>query len=396
MQLLSLSISGFKSFAKPEKLDFATGITCVVGPNGCGKSNVVDALRWVLGEQRSSVLRSDRMDSVIFNGTVQRKQAGLSEVKIVIENNDGRLNIPYAEVEIARRLYRDGTSEYLLNGNECRLKDIADLLHDSGMGPNLYTILELKMVEEILRDDGEGRRMLFEEAAGVAKYKLRRRQALQKLKQTEEDLLRLADILTEVERLVSSLKRQAMRARRWEELSRQLRGLEAALAYREYVRLQQELSPLEQAMRETSASSEAVKTAIRLEEAKLTALRTDEIDIDKEAGALRTRLADIVAQISAAEAEEAGLRARDQAARQTIERARRERQLLDDKRTLLEERQADAVSALESCGEELNQSEARAAQAAETLGNRRRAVERSRNSSAGTCRVVGRSPAHSK
>ena len=262
----------------------------MVGPNGCGKSNVVDALRWVLGEQRSSVLRSDRMESVIFNGTVQRKQAGLAEVKIVLENNDGRLNIPYTEVEIARRLFRDGTSEYLLNGNECRLKDITDLLHDSGMGPNLYTILELKMVEEILRDDGEGRRMLFEEAAGVAKYKIRRRQTLQKLKQTEEDLLRLADILTEVERLVSSLKRQAMRAKRWEDLSRQLRALEAALAYREYVRLQQELGPLEQAMQETSASSEAVKTAIRLEEAKLAALRTDEIDIDKEAGVLRKQL----------------------------------------------------------------------------------------------------------
>ena len=222
MQLLSLTISGFKSFAKPTRLDFATGITCVVGPNGCGKSNIVDALLWVLGEQRSSVLRGERMENVIFNGTATRKPAGMADVQITLDNHQGVLGIPSAEVELARRLFRDGTSEYLLNSKECRLKDVSDLLHDSGMGQNLYTILELKMVEDILREDGEGRRALFEEAAGVAKYKLRRRQALQKLRQTEEDLVRLADILSEVERQVSSLKRQAMRARRYEELAKQV------------------------------------------------------------------------------------------------------------------------------------------------------------------------------
>jgi chromosome segregation protein len=367
MQLLSLSISGFKSFAKPEKLEFAPGITAVVGPNGCGKSNIVDALRWVLGEQRSAVLRSDHMENVIFNGTALRKPGSMAEVKIALDNSQGVLNVPYTEVEIARRLYRDGTSEYLLNGHDSRLKDINDLLHDSGMGPNLYTILELKMVEEILREDGEGRRMLFEEAAGVAKYKIKRRQALQKLRQTEEDLVRLADILSEVERQVSSLKRQSMRAKRYEEFTAQLHRLEAALIYREYLRLKSELEPLEIAMQDSTASSESVKSSIRLEEAKLTELRAAELDLDREVGDFGRQLATVVAGISTMEAEEAGLRAKDQAAKQTIERARRERSLLEEKRGLLDERLATVQTGLVGCREELELTEQRVATAAEKL-----------------------------
>lgn len=357
MQLLSLSISGFKSFAKPTRLDFAPGITAVVGPNGCGKSNIVDALRWVLGEQRSSVLRGSRMENVIFNGTATRKPSGMSEVKVLLDNSKGLLNLPASEVELARRLYRDGTSEYLLNGSECRLRDITDLLHDSGMGPNLYTILELKMVEDILREDGEGRRALFEEAAGIAKYKLRRRQALQKLKQTEDDLLRLADILSEVERQVTSLKRQAMRARKYAEYAGRLRELEIALVYRDYQRLQRELEPLAESLQQTSAQTETAKAAIRREEAQLLALRTKEIDIDREAAGLRKQLAAVAAEISALDAEEAGLKAKDQAARQIIERARRARQLLQDKSALLEVRRTELLRIKQDCHVELEASE---------------------------------------
>ncbi len=376
MQLLSLEISGFKSFAKATRLEFAPGVTAVVGPNGCGKSNIVDSLRWVLGEQRSSVLRSDRMDNVIFNGTAVRKPAGLAEVKITLDNSKGLLDLPFTEVGIARRLFRDGTSEYLLNNNVCRLKDITDLLHDSGMGPNQYTILELKMVEDILRDDGEGRRSLFEEAAGVAKYKIRRRQALQKLKQTDDDLLRLADILNEVERQVSSLKRQAMRAKKYTEYSDRLKTIETALIYREYRRLLSELTPLEDALSKSSAATDAVKAAIRLEEAKLQELRRAELDVEKEAAELRKNLADIVSEISTLEAEEAGLRARDQAARQTIERTRRERQLLSDKRAMLEVRLQDVQETQAGIQAELAETEQRvaeastaAAEAAESLRN---------------------------
>ncbi len=357
MQLTSLTISGFKSFAKSTTLTFAPGITCVVGPNGCGKSNVVDSIRWVLGEQRSSVLRGERMDNVIFNGTVSRKGSGLAEVKLVMDNSKGLLPVPYAEVEIARRLYRDGTSEYLLNGNECRLKDITDMLHDSGMGPNLYTILELKMVEEILREDGEGRRALFEEAAGVAKYKLRRRQALQKLKQTDDDLLRLNDIVTEVERQVSSLKRQALRAKRYQELSAQMKSVETALVYRNYVRLRNELAPLETAIRETSAATEEAKAAVRREESLVMELRTTEIDIEREAAESRKNLSAVVAEISTLEAEEAKLRARDQSARETIDRSRRERLMLSEKREVLQERLQDVQRVRAMHMDELAQAE---------------------------------------
>ncbi|MBU0508843.1 chromosome segregation protein SMC [bacterium] len=372
MQLLSLNITGFKSFAKTTTLDFAPGVTAVVGPNGCGKSNIVDALRWVLGEQRSSVLRGERMENVIFNGTVIRKPAGAAEVKIVLDNSQGLLDTPFTEVEIARRLFRDGTSEYLLNGNVCRLRDITDLLHDSGMGPNLYTILELKMVEDILREDGEGRRMLFEEAAGVAKYKIRRRQALLKLKQTEEDLARLADVLTEVERQVASLKRQAMRARRYGEFAAQLRLTETALIYREYRRIKADLRPLEEALSKSSVATDSAQSAIRLEEARLLELRRSETDAEKEATELRRSLSEVVAQISGMEAEEAGLRARDQAARQTIERTRRERQLLADKRSLIEVRLSGVQENLAAVRAELDEAERRVSEAKARLSESER------------------------
>ena len=353
MQLLSLSINGFKSFAKSTELTFAPGVTAVVGPNGCGKSNIVDALRWVLGEQRSSVLRGERMENVIFNGTVTRKPAGAAEVRITLDNSKGLLDTSFTEVEIARRLFRDGTSEYLLNGNQRRLRDITDLLHDSGMGPNLYTILELKMVEDILREEGEGRRALFEEAAGVAKYKIRRRQALLKLRQTDDDLGRLADILTEVERQVASLKRQALRARRYGELSAQLRQAETALILHHFRRLQTELAPLEEALSKASAATDTVHSAIRLEEARLLEYRREETDAERNASEQRHRLSEIVADISAMEAEEAGLRAREQAARQTIERVRRERHLFSEKRNLIEARLSEAESSTLSIRNEL-------------------------------------------
>ncbi len=280
------------------------------------------------------------MENVIFNGTAHRKPVGMAEVKLVLDNQRGFLNLPYSEVEIARRLYRDGTSEYLLNGNECRLKDITDVLHDSGMGPNLYTILELKMVEEILREDGDGRRAMFEEAAGVAKYKIRRRQALQKLRQTEEDLVRLADILTEVERHVASLKRQAIRARKYAELAAQLKGAETASLYRQYVKLREDLEPLRSAAQQSEAASESIKAMLRAEEARLVQLRTAELEADQHAAEQRRTLGGVVQEISTIESLSAAARAREQASRETIERVSREHILLSSKREMLVERRS--------------------------------------------------------
>jgi len=234
LHLSKLEIFGFKSFAQKTVINFNEGITSIVGPNGCGKTNVVDAIRWCLGEQRSGVLRSDKMENVIFNGTANRKPMGMAEVSLTIQNTKGILPTEYTDVTITRRIFRSGESEYLLNKNICRLKDITNLFMDTGIGANAYSVIELKMVETILSNKAEERRILFEEAAGVNKYKLRRRLALRKLDEVKADLTRVNDIVSEVEKKVNSLERQARKADRHNTLSTQLRELELDLAEREF------------------------------------------------------------------------------------------------------------------------------------------------------------------
>lgn len=229
MYLSQLEVVGFKSFAQKTKFKFNQGISAVVGPNGCGKTNVVDAIRWVLGEQKSAVLRSEVMDNVIFNGTKTRKPLGMAEASLVIQNNKGILPSDYSEVTITRRIFRDGESEYLINNTKCRLRDILDLFMDTGMGSDSYSVIELKMVEAILSGRPEERRHLIEEAAGVNKYKLRRREATRKLQNIQADLLRVHDIVAEVEKLVNSLARQASKTKRYNKLFERHKELEIAL-----------------------------------------------------------------------------------------------------------------------------------------------------------------------
>src|SRR6476661_5871800 len=214
MYLSKLEIIGFKSFAHKTALKFDDGITAVVGPNGCGKSNIIDAIRWVIGEQKASALRSDKMEEVIFNGAGKRRPLGMAEVSLTIENTKGILPTEYSEVTITRRLFRNGDSEYLLNKTQCRLKDIIELFMDTGMGANAYSVIELKMIETILSERTEERRKLFEEAAGVTKYKARRKEALRRLDQTSTDLARVDDIVKEVTKNVASLERQAEKAKK--------------------------------------------------------------------------------------------------------------------------------------------------------------------------------------
>ncbi len=233
MYLSRLEILGFKSFAQKTLVNFNKGVTSIVGPNGCGKTNIVDAIRWCLGEQRSGALRSDKMENVIFNGTSNKKPMGMAEVSLTIQNNKGILPTEYSEVTITRRIFRSGESEYLLNKNVCRLKDITNLFMDTGIGANAYSVIELKMVETILSSKAEERRVLFEEAAGVNKYKLRRRLALKKLDEVKADLTRVNDIVSEVEKKVNSLERQAKRADKYNKISSALRELELDLAERE-------------------------------------------------------------------------------------------------------------------------------------------------------------------
>ncbi|HQQ96365.1 MAG TPA: chromosome segregation protein SMC [Cyclobacteriaceae bacterium] len=209
MQLSKLEIKGFKSFADKIVINFDEGVTGIVGPNGCGKSNVVDSIRWVLGEQKTSALRSEKMENIIFNGTNQRSPLQMAEVSLTINNTKNLLPTEYSQVTITRRLYRSGESEYLLNGVTCRLKDITNLFLDTGVASNSYSIIELGMVDDLLNDRDNSRRMLFEEAAGISKFKKRKKETLKKLEDTDADLERVDDLLFEIEKNMKSLEKQA-------------------------------------------------------------------------------------------------------------------------------------------------------------------------------------------
>jgi len=218
MLLTRLEIKGFKSFGDRIVINFDEGVTGIVGPNGCGKSNVVDAIRWVLGEQKTRMLRSDKMENVIFNGTKNRKPTQLAEVSLTFSNTKNLLPTEYTSVTVTRRYYRSGESEYQLNGVTCRLKDINDLFMDTGISSNSYSIIELKMVDDILNDKDNSRRQLFEEAAGISKFKKRKRDTLRRLEDTEGDLNRVEDLLYEINKNMKSLERQAKQTEKYYEL----------------------------------------------------------------------------------------------------------------------------------------------------------------------------------
>jgi chromosome segregation protein len=215
MLLTKLEIKGFKSFADKVVINFDKGITGIVGPNGCGKSNIIDAIRWVLGEQKTKNLRSDKMENVIFNGTKDRKPTQLAEVSLTFDNHKAVLPTEYSQVTITRKLFRTGDSEYLLNGVTCRLKDIHNLFLDTGIGSDSYAIIELKMIDEILNDHNNSRRGLFEEAAGISKFKVRKKETLKKLEDTDADLARVEDLLFEIAKNMKNLERQAKQAEKY-------------------------------------------------------------------------------------------------------------------------------------------------------------------------------------
>jgi len=232
VRLESIKVFGFKSFAGKVDIHLGSGMTGVLGPNGCGKSNIADAIRWVLGEQSARHLRGSSMEDVIFKGTRDRKPLGMAEVSLHIRNERGVIPVEYGEVTVGRRLYRSGVSEYLLNKTPCRLKDIRSLFLDSGLGVQAYSIFEREMIDEILNDNSTRRRELFEEASGIMKYKIRRKEALRKLESSTRDLERLSDIISEIDREVRSLARQVGRARRYRRLKLEVRDLDIAVGVR--------------------------------------------------------------------------------------------------------------------------------------------------------------------
>ncbi len=281
MRLKTLEIKGFKSFADETVIHFSEDVIGIVGPNGSGKSNVVDAIRWVLGEQKSSELRLDQMSSVIFNGTKGRKQGGMAQVALTFENTKHLLPTEYNTVSISRRLYRSGESEYHLNGVPCRLKDITNLLMDTGIGSNSYAIIALGMVDEILADKDNARRRMFEQAAGVSKYKVRKRETLNKLQSTSADLERVEDLLFEINNNLKTLEQQAKRTKRYFELKEEYKELSIKLAALKSESLRSKFKELKERLEKEEDSYRNFEVEQRQLEAALEAGRKANLDKEK-------------------------------------------------------------------------------------------------------------------
>ena len=256
MYLKELDLHGFKSFPDKVKLEFNKGITAVVGPNGSGKSNISDAVKWVLGEQRAKSLRGGKMEDVIFSGTANRRPVGFAEVSMTIDNADKKIPVDYSEITVTRRVYRSGESGYFINGTECRLKDIYELFMDTGIGRDGYSIIGQGKIDEILSNKSEDRRQLFEEAAGIVKYKNRRAEAEGKLEKEHQNLLRVTDIISEIEGKIEPLEKQADKARKYLELYEEMKKADIALFAINGKRLEEDAEKIKALMENNSAVME--------------------------------------------------------------------------------------------------------------------------------------------
>ncbi|HWY50152.1 MAG TPA: chromosome segregation protein SMC [Chthoniobacterales bacterium] len=332
MHLLSLELFGFKSFADKTLFNFHEGVTAIVGPNGCGKSNLLDAIRWVLGEQSAKSLRGDEMADVIFNGTDNRKPLSFAEVSLTFTDCASELNVDWHDVRVTRRVYRDGNSEYLLNKTACRLKDIQNLFADTGVGRSAYSMMEQGKIDMILSSRPEDRRAIFEEAAGITKYKTQKREALRKLEATEANLLRIGDVIKEVKRQIGSLQRQAGKARRYQALHADLRVLETHHSKKQLAALDADLAHCRAEIEKIATSEQTSRAGIDRGETELAEERRalDKIDIE---------VADIRAEAQRLQSEVAAHRSRIEFNRQRkeeladlIERARGDIATAENKR----------------------------------------------------------------
>ena len=368
MRLTKLELQGFKSFADETEMLFEPGVTAIVGPNGCGKSNVSDAVRWVLGEQRARTLRGAKMEEVIFQGSSARRAVNVAEVSLHFENDDGSLDIPFREVVITRRLSRSGESDYFLNNSPCRLRDIHDMVRGTGLGADSGVVIEARMVDALLSDRPDDRRELFEEAAGVGLYRDRKRSAERRLEETTVDLSRIDDLITEVQSQVRSLARQRKRAERHSELMARRYRLDVALAAREMDAWKGELDRLERSVselrvqvpaeeerlvtgeneREAALSGRANAEAARAEHARLVnELRESTQQLRSEIAVATERQSNALSRRERAEEER---REGDVAAGRVsteLERAAKEHQILEGQM-----RDADAALSLRTSEEE--------------------------------------------
>jgi chromosome segregation protein len=290
MHLHSLELLGFKSFADKTLFEFHEGVTAIVGPNGCGKSNVLDAVRWVLGEQSAKALRGGEMADVIFNGTDSRKPVGFAEVSLTFTNCGSELGVDWHDVRVTRRVYRDGNSEYLLNKTVCRLRDIQALFADTGVGRSAYSIMEQGKIDLILSSRPEDRRTVFEEAAGITKYKTQKKEALRKLEATEANLLRIGDIIKEVKRQIGSLQRQAGKARRYQALHADLQVLDTHHSRRQLDDLEKQASHAADEIHRLQEAERVAHAEIEAGEDDLAARRRSLDEVDSEIGNARAEV----------------------------------------------------------------------------------------------------------
>src|SRR6186997_704700 len=261
MRLTKIKVAGFKSFADPTSVGFPSNLTGVVGPNGCGKSNVIDAVRWVMGELSAKHLRGDSMIDVIFNGSASRKPVGTASVELVFDNSDGKISGPYAdyaEVALRRQVMRDGTSNYFLNGARCRRKDITQLFLGTGLGSRSYAIIEQGMISRVIEARPEELRGFIEEAAGISKYKERRRETENRISHTKENLERLSDVREEVDKQLRHLQRQAATARRYQTLKQDERKVTAELLALRLRVIEQDSQSKEGILRERDIAMQAL------------------------------------------------------------------------------------------------------------------------------------------
>ena len=301
MYLKALKLHGFKSFADPTTLRFDTGVTAVVGPNGCGKSNIADSIRWVLGEQSAKALRGGKMQDVIFEGADTRKPAQMCEVSLLLTDCEKQLGSEFHEIEITRRVHRDGQSEYSFNGQACRLKDIQKLFMDTGVGRTSYSIMAQGQIDQILSSKPEERRAVFEEAAGITKYKSQRREALQKLALTDQNLARVADVIGEVGRQIGSLRRQASKAMRYKRINHRLRHLALGWSGYHHAQLVETLGQLEAKVATLRAAADERRQNFEAQESALGEKRAHRNRLNQRVQDSQQAVFDVRSQKEAAE-----------------------------------------------------------------------------------------------
>ncbi|HRY29151.1 MAG TPA: AAA family ATPase [Elusimicrobiota bacterium] len=316
MYLKRMEMVGFKSFADRTRLDLEPGITAVIGPNGCGKSNVVDAIRWCLGEMSAKSLRSKILLDVVFNGSANRAPSNMAEVSLTFDNSQNRLPIDYSEVTVTRRLFRSGESEYFMNKTQCRLKDIRELFLDTGIGEEGYSIMEQGRVEYVLSARPEERRELFEEAAGVSKYKARREEALRKMERTQLDLDRLADVIAMTKEQMDKIEAAVRKARLYQKAQEDLKVMEISHALWETSQLDQQITALKQEIQRMEEDLQSKTTLINQREAELAELRLAETQLGERMVAQNREISDVDGAIGLAEQKQADARRWEESIRQ--------------------------------------------------------------------------------